>query len=161
MAGLHGGFAGRGLSDFSEKSTSLKLRPPIDSPLFPIRRYLCLEPIISLAPLPGPPPMVGEFIPLIVSEDLIISEPWEDAAPPAIFNYAGDGNLISGGIAEISKTNVYIGSGDLVTGGAASVSQGNEYIGNGGLTFGGAGTTEGPPEASCCTWFFSDEFLSS
>lgn len=161
MAGLHGGFAGKSLSNF-DKGVSLKLRPPIDDPLFAIRRYLCLQPQPSVAPLPGPPPMVGDFIPLITSEDLIISEPWEDAPLLNTYIYLGSGDASFAGDAAISETNSYTGSGSIILGGTAFVSQSNDYIGNGGANFDGAAITEGPSVVTtCCEWFFSDEFLST
>jgi hypothetical protein len=80
MAGLYGGFAGRGLTDFRMTAPgALKLFPPVGDPLYAIRRYLCLSP----RRLPGGPTsapfLEGHFVPLIVGETLIISEPWEDA----------------------------------------------------------------------------------
>ncbi len=77
MPGISGGFAGKGFSNFSSQQ-GLHLRPPLGDPLFAIRRYLCLQPTQPVGPVPGPPVLVANFVPLITGEDPIIIEPWED-----------------------------------------------------------------------------------
>lgn len=80
MPGLGGGFAGRGLTDFGMTAPgALHIFPQdISDPLYAIRRYLCLEPRRQAAAPLSSPVLSGLFIPVIIDETLIISEPWED-----------------------------------------------------------------------------------
>ena len=121
--GLHGGFAGKGTSNFS-KTSGTKLRTDITDPLYALRRMLCQEPAPATGAPPGPPPLAGGFVPLVVGEDLIITEPWEDVPGTVnIFTYAATGSntLSIGGSATTTAGGnfVYIGSGGLLAAGGA------------------------------------------
>lgn len=119
MSGLYGGHAGKAATIFPN-SVTLRLRPPIGDPLYPIRRLLCLQPIGSPGSPPGPPPLIGDFIPLVVSETLIITEPWE-VVPGVVYPYTGSGGMVLGGAGVTEEIPVgvypYVGSGDMTTGG--------------------------------------------
>ena len=148
MAGLYGGSPGRGLTQFT-LSRGLRTFPTdLGDPLYALRRYLCTRPTKVVGLPPSPPPFMGIFEPLIISEDLIISEGWEDMPTPFTpviiepWEYPPPPYVPTLEYDEDWSVTItifpYVGSGGLSLGGTAgTLGPGFHYIGSGGLVIGG------------------------
>ena len=69
------------VSTIFPRSIGLRLFPQdFSDPVHPLRRYLCIRPNRDVMPVPGPPILMGTFIPVIIGETPILLEPWEDVS---------------------------------------------------------------------------------